>query len=507
MVAGNIPGRDGDLPLAIYDRGAGRRERARRSLLAGRAVGAVAAACSWLSAGSAAGAAEPRCRLDVAPHKAARRASTSTWRGTRGRRRRGALRALRRRQDPDAPVPGRADAAGCRPHRRGRRGALRLRRRAWTSRRSAAASATSSRATRSSRISPWPRISASGFAAARARSGGRARRGARAPRARGASAPRARASSRAASGSGWPSAERSRSDPGLLLLDEPLSALDVPLRRALRDDLAPSCASGASPRWSSPTTSRRPTGSPTASWSTRRARDPVRAARGAPLAAGLASGGAASWVCATCSRAPCSRPRPIASSSAGAARSWKPSTRPRHSYLPAPDTPLAFFIRPEYVRLIRKDRGPADPDAPHEPHARPIVREADFGTTWTLLHPPRRAGRARAGGFRPRGGGAAPRLRDPRDRARSALGVLHPSRLHSRVAVGMATRRAGHRARRRARGPWARAVLDVPALDGARGRGRSASSGPNGSGKSTLLRVLGLLEPPPRARCAFTARR
>ena len=31
---------------------------------------------------------------------------------------------------------------------------------------------------------------------------------------------------------------------------------------------------------------------------------------------------------------------------------------PNHSYLPAPDSPLDFFIRPEYVRLIRKDRGP-----------------------------------------------------------------------------------------------------------------------------------------------------
>src|SRR5439155_1704975 len=34
---------------------------------------------------------------------------------------------------------------------------------------------------------------------------------------------------------------------------------------------------------------------------------------------------------------------------------------PSHSYLPAPDSPIAFFIRPEYVRLIRKDRGAADP--------------------------------------------------------------------------------------------------------------------------------------------------
>ena len=33
---------------------------------------------------------------------------------------------------------------------------------------------------------------------------------------------------------------------------------------------------------------------------------------------------------------------------------------PTHSYLPPPEAPIAFFIRPEYVRLVRKDRGPAD---------------------------------------------------------------------------------------------------------------------------------------------------
>jgi molybdate transport system ATP-binding protein len=57
---------------------------------------------------------------------------------------------------------------------------------------------------------------------------------------------------------------------------------------------------------------------------------------------------------------------------------------PAHSYLPEPGAPLSFFIRPEYVRLIRKDRAPAD--ALHHMNllGGRVVGEADFGTTWTL---------------------------------------------------------------------------------------------------------------------------
>jgi hypothetical protein len=46
---------------------------------------------------------------------------------------------------------------------------------------------------------------------------------------------------------------------------------------------------------------------------------------------------------------------------------------------------VAFFIRPEHVRLIRKDR-PA-PDAAHHMNvlSGSLVGELDQGTTWTLL--------------------------------------------------------------------------------------------------------------------------
>jgi ABC-type Fe3+/spermidine/putrescine transport system ATPase subunit len=57
---------------------------------------------------------------------------------------------------------------------------------------------------------------------------------------------------------------------------------------------------------------------------------------------------------------------------------------PTRSYLPAPGSSIAFFIRPEYVRLIRKDRGV--PDAAHHMNLirGRIVGDADFGTVWSL---------------------------------------------------------------------------------------------------------------------------
>src|SRR5439155_994235 len=64
---------------------------------------------------------------------------------------------------------------------------------------------------------------------------------------------------------------------------------------------------------------------------------------------------------------------------------------PSRSYLPAADSPIAFFIRPEYVRLIRKDRGAADPSQHMNLMQGAGAGEEDFGTTWSLrirLHAP-----------------------------------------------------------------------------------------------------------------------
>jgi molybdate transport system ATP-binding protein len=57
---------------------------------------------------------------------------------------------------------------------------------------------------------------------------------------------------------------------------------------------------------------------------------------------------------------------------------------PRRAYLPAAGSPIAFFIRPEYVRLIRKDRVAPD-DRHHMNMMRGrVVSEADQGATWSL---------------------------------------------------------------------------------------------------------------------------
>ena len=58
---------------------------------------------------------------------------------------------------------------------------------------------------------------------------------------------------------------------------------------------------------------------------------------------------------------------------------------PSRSYLPAPDSPLAFYIRPEYVRLLRKDRAGLDGVHHMNLMSGTVVREVDLGTSWTLF--------------------------------------------------------------------------------------------------------------------------
>lgn len=58
---------------------------------------------------------------------------------------------------------------------------------------------------------------------------------------------------------------------------------------------------------------------------------------------------------------------------------------PARLFLPPPGTPLAFFIRPEYVRLIRKDRPGPDPGHHMNLMDGEVVGEVDQGTTWVLF--------------------------------------------------------------------------------------------------------------------------
>ena len=91
------------------------------------------------------------------------------------------------------------------------------------------------------------------------------RRAARAGRARGVTPTGCPPRSPAASGSGSRSRASLAVEPRLLLLDEPLSALDAGLRERLAGDLRRSCARPGPRRCWSPTTTRRRSRSPTGS--------------------------------------------------------------------------------------------------------------------------------------------------------------------------------------------------------------------------------------------------
>jgi molybdate transport system ATP-binding protein len=173
-------------------------------------------------------------------------------------------------------------------------------------------------------------------------------------------------------------------DPALLLLDEPLSALDAPLRRALRDELREILKA-----WG-----------PAAVLVTHDFTEAYRLAdrivvydnggviQSAPRAELL-------WRPASEAVAQIMGLRNVLHGTVVKATpdriqiAWRGHTleavnSPIRSYLPPPESAIAFFIRPEYVRLIRKDRGA--PDAAHHMNLMRgrVVGEADFGTVWSL---------------------------------------------------------------------------------------------------------------------------
>jgi molybdate transport system ATP-binding protein len=173
-------------------------------------------------------------------------------------------------------------------------------------------------------------------------------------------------------------------DPALLLLDEPLSALDAPLRRSLRDELR-TILSG----WG--TAAVLVTHDFTEAY---QLADRIviyeggRVIQSAPRAELL-------WQPASEAVARIMGLRNVRHGTVVKATpdriqiSWRglmleAVNSPTRSYLPPPDSPIAFFIRPEYVRLIRKDRG--TPDAAHHMNLMRgrIVGESDFGTVWSL---------------------------------------------------------------------------------------------------------------------------
>jgi molybdate transport system ATP-binding protein len=173
-------------------------------------------------------------------------------------------------------------------------------------------------------------------------------------------------------------------DPALLLLDEPLSALDAPLRRQLRDDLARTIRD-----WGKATVVVTHDLAEAYQLADRViVYEHGRVLQSAPKSELL-------WQPASESVARIMGMRNILHGTVLKATPdriqlrWRGQTleavnSPSRAYLPSPGSPLAFFIRPEYVRLIRKDRGAPDPAHHMNLMSGTVVSQTDFGTTWTL---------------------------------------------------------------------------------------------------------------------------
>jgi len=173
-------------------------------------------------------------------------------------------------------------------------------------------------------------------------------------------------------------------EPALLLLDEPLSALDTPLRRALRDELRAllSEVGTAAVVVTHDFTEAYRLGDRIVVY------DAGRVVQSAPRSELL-------WQPASESVARIMgipnvlRGTVIKATPDRIQLRWRGQileavNSPTRSYLPPPEAPIAFFIRPEYVRLVRKDRGPADPHHHMNVMSGLVVADEDFGTTWLL---------------------------------------------------------------------------------------------------------------------------
>ncbi len=173
-------------------------------------------------------------------------------------------------------------------------------------------------------------------------------------------------------------------DPELLLLDEPLSALDAPLRRQLRRDLMTTVR-----EWGKATVLVTHDLSEAFQLADRVViYENGRVMQAAPKEE-LLSAPASERVAQLMGVRNILRGTVLKAAPDRIQLRWRGQVleavnSPTHSYLPDPGAELAFFIRPEHARLIRKDRGPADAAHHMNLMSGRVVREEDWGTTWTL---------------------------------------------------------------------------------------------------------------------------
>jgi molybdate transport system ATP-binding protein len=173
-------------------------------------------------------------------------------------------------------------------------------------------------------------------------------------------------------------------DPELLLLDEPLSALDAPLRRQLRAELM-----GIVRDWGKATVLVTHDLAEAFQLADRIViYDAGRVAQAGPKAE-LLQRPASVEVARLLGMRNILRGTVIKATPEIIELRWQGRTleainSPRLGWLPPPESAVSFFIRPEYVRLIRKDRPSPDPGHFMNRMEGVVVGELDQGPNYTL---------------------------------------------------------------------------------------------------------------------------
>ncbi len=174
-------------------------------------------------------------------------------------------------------------------------------------------------------------------------------------------------------------------DPDLLLLDEPLSALDAPLRRQLREELG-----GIVREWGKATVLVTHDLAEAYQLADRVVvYEGGRVLQAAPKSE-LLWQPTSERVARLIGVRNLLRGTVVKGTPEIIQLRWRGQTleavnSPSRLFLPPPGAALPFFVRPEYVRLIRKDR--PGPDVVHHMNVMDgeVVGEVDQGTTWTLF--------------------------------------------------------------------------------------------------------------------------
>lgn len=174
-------------------------------------------------------------------------------------------------------------------------------------------------------------------------------------------------------------------EPALLLLDEPLSALDMPLRRTLRDELRSILS-----EWKIPAVLVTHDLAEAYQLGDRVIVYEQGSVRQAGPRGELLWRPASESVARILGIRNILRGRVLEASPQGIRLLWRGQrleamAPPEPTPLPAPGSDVAFFARPEDLRLIRKDGPPPDPVHHTNLLSGSLIREADFGATWTLL--------------------------------------------------------------------------------------------------------------------------